>query len=56
MNLDDIFLDYSQLQNLVNEVDVANVNGLANFNGNGAGNNHVKILNGSQSGVLNFSM
>ena len=43
------------LQNLVNVIDIANVDSIANFNGNGAGNNHVKVLNGQNGSVLNFS-
>ena len=41
--------------NLVNEIDTANVQSVANFNGNGAGSNHVKTLNGQAGSVLNFS-
>jgi len=43
------------LMNLVNEIDVANIQSQANFNGNGAGSNHVKVLNGQTGSVLNFS-
>ena len=44
------------LQNLLNEVDVANVDGTANFNGNAGGaGNHVAVLNGKKGSELNFS-
>ena len=43
------------LANLVNRIDRANVDSIANFNGNGAGHNHIKVLNGQSGSVLNFS-
>ena len=39
-----MLMNLNQLQNLVNEIDVANIQSAANFNGNGAGSNHVKTL------------
>jgi len=50
-----MLMNLNQLQNLVNEIDVANIQSAANFNGNGAGSNHVKTLNGQAGSVLNFS-
>ena len=44
-----------RLQNLVNEIDIANIQAQANFKGDGAGSNHVKTLNGQAGSVLNFS-
>ena len=50
-----MLMNLNQLQNLVNEIDVANIQSTANFNGNGAGSNHVGTLNGQAGSVLNFS-
>ena len=50
-----MLMNLNQLQNLVNEIDVANIQSAANFNGNGAGSNHVKTLNGQAGSVLNVS-
>ena len=50
-----MLMNLNQLQNLVNEIDVANIQSTANFNGNGAGSNHVKTLNGQAGSVVNFS-
>ena len=43
------------LMMLVNEIETANIESIANFNGAGAGHNRVKTLNGQKGSVLNFS-
>ena len=50
-----MLMNLNQLQNLVNEIDIANIQATANFKGDGKGSNHVKTLNGQAGSVLNFS-
>ena len=39
-----------------NVIEEANVKSIANFDGSGAGSNHVKVLNGYEGSVLNFGL
>ena len=55
MDFQNLVFSVPRLQNLANEIDIANIQAQANFNGNGAGSNHIKTLNGQAGSVLNFS-